>query len=44
MREQGLRSRTVRKYKAMTNSKHNYPVRDNVLNQTFVAEKPGQVW
>ena len=44
MREEGLKSRTVRKYKATTNSKHNDPVQDNVLNQTFVAQKPGQVW
>ncbi|WP_157067252.1 IS3 family transposase, partial [Alicyclobacillus shizuokensis] len=44
MREQGLKSRTVRKYKATTNSKHNYPVHENVLNQTFVAQRPGQVW
>ncbi len=34
----------VSKYKATTNSKHNYPVHENVLNQTFVAQRPGQVW
>ncbi len=44
MRESGLKSRTVRKYKATTNSKHNYPVHDNVLNQTFTAQRPNQVW
>jgi putative transposase len=44
MRENGLKSRTVRKYKATTNSKHNHPVHDNVLNQTFKAERPNQVW
>lgn len=44
MRESGLKSRTVRKYKATTNSKHNHPVSDNVLNQTFRAERPNQVW
>lgn len=44
MRENGLKSRTVRKYKATTNSKHNQPVDDNVLNQTFTAERPNQVW
>ena len=44
MRECGLRSRTVRKYKATTNSKHNHPVHDNVLNQTFQAQRPNQVW
>ncbi len=44
MRESGLKSRTVRKYKATTNSKHNQPVDDNILNQTFKAERPNQVW
>lgn len=44
MRENRLRSRTVRKYKATTNSKHNHPVHDNVLNQTFHAERPNEVW
>ena len=44
MRENQLRSRTVRKYKATTNSNHNHPVQENILNQTFVAERPGQVY
>lgn len=44
MKELGLRSRTVKKYKATTNSKHNLPVAENVLNQSFAAEKPNQVW
>lgn len=34
----------MKKYKATTNSKHNLPVSDNVLNQDFTAEKPNQVW
>ncbi|MDT2266334.1 hypothetical protein P7H12_25805 [Paenibacillus larvae] len=38
-----MRSRTVKKYKATTDSKHNLPVAENVLNQSF-AEKPNQVW
>ena len=44
MRENGLRSRTVRKYKATTYSNHDYPVQENVLNQTFVAERPNEVY
>ncbi len=44
MRENELRSRTVRKYKATTYSNHNYPVQENVLNQTFVAQRPNQVY
>ncbi|MEJ8546968.1 DDE-type integrase/transposase/recombinase [Brevibacillus borstelensis] len=38
-----MKSRTVKKYKATTNSKHNLLVAENVLNQSFVAEKPNQV-
>ncbi len=44
MKELGLKSRTVKKHKATTNSKHNLPVAENVLNQQFTAEKPNQVW
>jgi putative transposase len=44
MKELGLKSRTVKKYKATTNSKHNLPVADNVLNQQFTAKKPNEVW
>jgi putative transposase len=44
MRENQLKSRTVRKYKATTDSRHEYPVQENVLNQKFEAERPGQVW
>nr|WP_257209299.1 IS3 family transposase [Bacillus thuringiensis] len=39
MKEQGLQSRTVKKYKATTNSKHSYPIQDNVLNRKFKVEK-----
>lgn len=34
----------MRKYKATTYSNHHYPVQENVLNQTFVAERPNQVY
>ncbi|WP_196478219.1 IS3 family transposase [Bacillus sp. SRB3LM] len=43
MKEQGLQSRTVKKYKATTNSKHSYPIQDNGLNRQFKVEKPNQV-
>ncbi|MDT2257583.1 hypothetical protein P7H25_21260 [Paenibacillus larvae] len=39
-----MRSRTVKKYKATTNSSTTLPVAENVLNQSFAAEKPNQVW
>lgn len=44
MKEQGLQSRTVKKYKATTNSKHSYPIQDNVLNRQFKVKKLNQVW
>lgn len=44
MKELGLKSRTVKKYKATTNARHHMPVAENVLNQSFAAEKPNQVW
>lgn len=44
MKKQEWRSRTVKKYKATTNSKHSLPVQDNVLNQDFTASKPNEKW
>jgi transposase InsO family protein len=44
MKELGLKSRTVKRYRATTNSKHSMPVAENILNQKFQAEKPNQVW
>jgi len=44
MRENGIRSKTVRKYKATTNSKHNLPVAENLLNQDFTADRPNEKW
>ncbi|MED0894185.1 IS3 family transposase [Aneurinibacillus migulanus] len=44
MKELGLKSRTVKKYKATTNSRHNLPVYNNVLAQKFSAQAPNQVW
>lgn len=44
MQQEGLRSITVRKYKATTNSNHPYNVYANLLDQNFVANKPNQVW
>jgi Transposase and inactivated derivatives len=38
----GLRSIVRNKYKATTNSKHNYPVAPNILNRQFYASRPNQ--
>jgi transposase InsO family protein len=44
MRNAGIRSRTKRKFKATTNSKHNLPVAPNLLEQNFTVEAPDRVW
>ncbi len=44
MRVNGIVAKTVKKFKATTNSKHNLPVAENVLKQNFVAQKPNTVW
>lgn len=42
MKEAGIRSKVAKKYKATTNSNHNLPVAENILNRDFKAEKPNQ--
>lgn len=42
MKRQGLRAKAARKFKATTNSKHNLPVYDNLLEQDFSATAPNQ--
>lgn len=44
MKAEGIRSKTVKKYKATTNSKHQLPVYPNLLDQQFKVERPGQAW
>lgn len=40
----GIRCKQIKKFKATTDSKHTLPVADNLLQQTFTAEAPNQVW
>lgn len=42
MRENDIRAKARRKYKATTYSDHDLPVAENVLNRGFVAEHPGE--
>jgi putative transposase len=44
MREKGLRSKVVKKYKATTNSNHNLPVAENLLNREFHAVRLNEKW
>lgn len=44
MKEDGLRAKTKRRFKATTNSKHNLPVAPNLLQRDFSPERTDQVW
>ena len=44
MEEQGLASRTKRKFKATTNSDHSKPVAPNLLNREFDVKRPDTVY
>ena len=42
--EAGLQARVRKRYKTTTNSDHDQPVADNLLQQDFTAERPNQRW
>jgi putative transposase len=44
MRENGIRARHKRRYKATTDSKHALPIAPNLLNRNFVPAAPNQAW
>lgn len=45
MRSLGISSIVNKKFRgSTTNSKHNYPVANNILNRNFTAAMPGQKW
>lgn len=44
MRINEIRALTKRKYKATTNSSHNKPVAENLLNQNFKVSLPNNIW
>jgi transposase InsO family protein len=44
MREQGLKARVRRRFKATTDSHHSLPVAPNLLDQDFRADQPNQRW
>jgi putative transposase len=44
MRCNGIAAIHKRKFRATTNSKHDYPVWPNVLNRNFTVEKPNTAW
>lgn len=44
MRQYGIKAKTKRKFRATTNSKHSFPVAENLLNRRFEVEAPNRVW
>ncbi len=42
MSENGIKSKVSKKFKATTNSNHNLPVAENILNRDFTADRPNQ--
>lgn len=44
MKRQNLRAKAAKKFKATTNSNHNFPVAENLLDRNFVASKPNEKW
>ncbi len=44
MKKQNLKSVIRKKWVVTTDSRHNYPVVENMLNRDFTVIRPGQVW
>jgi putative transposase len=44
MKQADLRAKRVRKFKVTTDSKHSYPVSENLLDRKFTANTVGQAW
>lgn len=44
MKKEGIRSITKKKYRVTTDSSHQYPLAENLLNRDFSADTLGQKW
>lgn len=44
MRQAGIRAKTVKKWRATTQSQHRFSVAANTLDRQFTVEAPNQVW
>lgn len=40
----GLKARTRKRFKPTTNSKHHFPIAENILDRDFEPAEPNQVW
>lgn len=44
MRRNGIRPKTVKKFKVTTDSKHSYPIQENILSREFNPTSPDRAW
>ena len=44
MRVEGIRAKTVKKWRATTQSNHRLPMAENTLNRQFTVDHPNRVW
>ncbi len=44
MADNGIRARQKRKFVVTTDSKHDHPVAENVLDRQFDVDEPNKVW
>lgn len=44
MRQDGIRAKTVTKWRTTTQSQHRFPVATNTLDRAFTVEAPNRVW
>lgn len=44
MKEEGISSKTVKKFKATTNSDHKHFIYPNLLSRKFITDAPGKAW
>ena len=44
MRIDGIRAKTVKRWRATTQSNHRWPVAENILNRQFTVAHPTRVW
>ena len=44
MRQDGIRAKTVKKWRVTTQSQHRFPVATNTLDRAFTVESPNRVW
>ena len=44
MRDDGIRAKTARKFRCTTDSDHDLPVADNLLDRQFDPDSPNEAW